>query len=134
MDKIPELDRKGLRQFGVTFGVIIGVLFGLVLPWLFGFGFPVWPWVVALVFFCWALVIPTTLGWFYRLWMRFGFVLNAIMSRVILGIVYYCVVLPTGLIMRIKGRDPMRRGFDSELVSYRIENEAVDKNRMEKPF
>ena len=33
--EIPELDREGLRQFGLTTGGIVAVLFGVVLPWLF---------------------------------------------------------------------------------------------------
>ena len=134
MEAIPKLDKKGLRQFGFMFGSIIAGLFGIVLPWLFDFKYPYWPWVVLLVFFAWGLLAPNTIEPFYKLWMRFGLLLNAVMSRIILGIVYYAVVLPTGLIMKLKGYDPMNREFDADLDSYRIKNENVDKKQMEKPF
>lgn len=134
MDAIPELDKKGLRQFGFTFGGIIAGLFGLVIPWLFGLNYPYWPWVVLAVFAAWALVVPTTIEPFYKLWMRFGLVLNFVMSRVILGIVFYLVVLPTGMIIRLKGRDPMNRRLDDHVESYRVEHESTNTNQMEKPF
>ena len=89
---------------------------------------------VLAVFLLWGALAPSTLEPFYKLWMRFGFLLNAVMSRIILGIVFYLVVMPTGFIIRLKGKDPMARGFNDEMRSYRIENERLDKNRMEKPF
>ena len=58
------------------------------------------------VFLAWGLIAPLTIEPFYKLWMRFGLLLNAVMSRIILGIVYYLVVLPTGLSMKMKGSDP----------------------------
>ena len=134
MQPIPKLDKKGLRQFGFTFGGIIAGLFGLLIPWLFGLNYPYWPWIVLLVFAAWALVAPNSIDPFYKLWMRFGLLLNAVMSRIILGIVYYLVVLPTGLIIRMKGRDPMNRKFDGNLKSYRVKNEGTAKSQMEKPF
>jgi len=133
-EAIPELDRRGLRNFGLTFAGIVAVLFGLLLPWVFGHANPVWPWIVAAIFVLWSLALPKTLRVFYRLWMRFGLLLNAVMSRVILGIVFYLVVLPTGLIFRLRGRDPMRRSFDRNLESYRATSHRVPPEHMERPF
>ena len=65
----------------------IAVLFGLGFPWLLDRPLPWWPWLVAAVFLIWSLAAPTTLNPVYRVWMRFGFVLNAIMSRVVLALV-----------------------------------------------
>ena len=42
---IPELDRTGLREFGIVTGGIVAVLFGLLFPWLLERSFPLWPWV-----------------------------------------------------------------------------------------
>ena len=134
MEAIPQLDKKGLRQFGLTFGAIIAGLFGVIIPWLFSLNYPYWPWVVLAVFVIWALLAPITIEPFYKLWMRFGLVLNFVMSRLILGIVFYLVVLPTGLIMRLKGGDPMNRGFDDHVESYRVKHESTNSKHMEKPF
>jgi hypothetical protein len=46
IQNIPELDKAGLRRFGLTTGIIVAVLFGIVLPWVFNLGWPTWPWMV----------------------------------------------------------------------------------------
>ena len=134
MEAIPELDRKGLRQFGFMFGGIIAGLFGVILPWLFDLSYPIWPWVVLTAFLGWGSLAPGTIAPFYILWMRFGLLLNAVMSRIILGVVFYLVVMPTGFVMRLRGKDPMNRNFDDGMSSYRVVNQRSDKDRMEKPF
>lgn len=134
MVDIPELDRQGLRRFGLLFGCIMGGLFGLIIPFGFGLNYPTWPWLVLFGFVCWSLIAPSTLSVFYKLWMRFGLILNAIMSRIILGVVFFLVVLPIGLIVRMSGRDPMSRTPDRSLTSYRVQSEKNDVSRMEKPF
>lgn len=132
--QIPDLDQRGLRNFGLTFGIIIATLLGLLLPWLFNYGFPWWPWVVGFLFALWAVLAPKSLKPFYRIWMRFGLLLNAVMSRIILAIVFYLVVLPTGVILKLRGRDPMRRKLDNEIRSYRITSRQSPSNHMQKPF
>ncbi len=134
MTQIPELDRIGLRNFGLTFGAIIAALFGLLLPWLFGYGFPWWPWVAGAGFAGWALVAPMSLNPVYVAWMKFGLVINAVVTRIVLGVVFYLIVLPTGIIMRLRGGDPMRRKLDKEMPSYRVESQRSPPEQMRKPF
>ena len=131
---IPELDAKGLRQFAFTMGVIIAALFGVLLPWLWNASFPVWPWVFASLFAVWGAAAPTSLRPVYRAWMRFGLLLNRIMTPVILGIVFYLVITPMAIVMRIRGRDTMARSFDSESKSYRLKSKRSPIEKMEKPY
>ena len=63
-----------LRQFGLLFGAILVSFFGLLLPFLIGYSFPLWPWVVALLFTAMALLAANALTPFYRGWMRFGLI------------------------------------------------------------
>jgi len=132
---IPELDAKGLRKFGLTTGAIVAVLFGGLIPWAFGLHYPKWPWVLAGVLALWALAAPATLNPVYRGWMRFGLLINAVMSRIVLGIVFYLVLLPTGMVMRLTGKDPMRRRFEPDAASYRQPpSRALQSKHMENPF
>ena len=55
---VPELDRKGLRNFGLTTGIIIALLFGLFFPWLLDRTRPLWPWVLCGTLAVWALLAP----------------------------------------------------------------------------
>jgi hypothetical protein len=134
LDKIPDLDRKGLRQFALTIGGVVAVLFGVVLPWLFARGFPLWPWIFGAVFAAWGLAAPMTLQPVYRGWMKFGLLLSKVTTPIILGAVFFIAVLPTGLIRRTFGRDPMARKFDSSAQSYRVPSTAYPKENLEKPY
>ena len=132
--EIPELDQKGLRNFSWMFAVVVVSFFGLILPWLLNRDWPWEPWVIAAVFFAWGSIAPSTLRPFYRLWMRFGFVMNAIMTRIILGVVFYGVILPFGFIFRVRGKDPMDRKWNHKLHSYRVASRKTSATDMEKPF
>ena len=134
IEKIPSLDKKGLRNFGLTMGGFIGGLFGLLLPWLLSRPFLAWPWILAGIFWLWAFVIPNTLQRPYFVWVRIGNVLGWINTRIILGFMFYLVFLPMGIGMRLFGKDPMNRKMDRNLSTYRIQSKNTPKNQMERPF
>jgi hypothetical protein len=131
---IPELDRKGFREFGLTTGGIIAALFGLALPWLFGRPFPIWPWIVGGVLVAWALIAPGTLKLIYTPWMKLASLLSKVTTPIVLGIAFFLVLLPVGFLSRLFGRDLMKKRFDSSADSYRIKVKPRDKSHMERPF
>jgi ABC-type uncharacterized transport system permease subunit len=62
-------------------------------------------------------------------------VLGAVMSAVILTLLFYLVITPLGLVMRLVGEDPMRRRFEPELPSYWIRRKSAGPARdYEKQF
>ena len=130
---IPDIDKRGLREFGITTGAIVAVLFGLLLPYLFGAAWPVWPWIVFGVLGTWGLVAPATLKPVYRGWMRFGLVMGRIMTPVIMTILFIVTMVPMALVLRVLGKDFMRRRFD-ESNSYRQESRQPSVNNLEKPY
>ncbi len=133
--EIPQLDDAGLRKFGFTTGAIVIVLFALLLPWIFDFdSMPRWPWIIASALWLPALLWPRLLNPVYRVWMKIGMALGWVNSRIILGLVFYALILPMGLVMRLFGKDPMRRKYDSSLKSYRIPSQREPRERMEKPY
>ncbi|MDH5255484.1 MAG: SxtJ family membrane protein [Gammaproteobacteria bacterium] len=132
--KIPELDRKGLREFGVVTGAIVGVLFGLFFPWLLERPIPRWPWVIFGVLALAGLAAPMALRPVYQAWMKFGLLMSRITTPLIMGIVFYLVITPMGLVMRLLGKDYMARRLRGQATSYRIESQATPPKRLEKPF
>jgi hypothetical protein len=132
--QIPELDRKGLRNFGLVTGGILALLFGLFFPWLFGRHYPYWPWVLGGLLVVWALLAPASLKGFYRLWMRLAVLLSRITTPVIMGLVFFLVITPMAFIMRILGHDPMARRLDPNAKSYRIPARRPPRTHMERPF
>lgn len=131
---IPELDTQGLRKFGFMMAAIIAVLFGLFLPWVLNIAMPMWPWIIALIFFLWSLVLPNSLKPVYEIWMRFGLLLNKVTTPIILGIVFYVVLLPIAVIMRMIKRDSQFTGWDKTSKTYRTNSESRSAESMEKPF
>jgi hypothetical protein len=134
MHDIPELDAKGLRSFALTTGGIVVALFGLLLPWLLDLGFPIWPWVLGAVLGVWGLAAPASLRPVYRGWMRFGLLASRITTPIILGIVFYVVIMPMGLVMRLFGHDPMRRKLDTDEASYRVPSKPAPRESVERPY
>ena len=135
MTNIPKLDDKGLRKFGLTTGVIIVILFTLFFPWVFDMAtMPLWPWVLAGLLWLPALIMPSVLRPVYTTWMKIGHAIGWVNTRIILGLLFYVMILPMGLIMRLFGKDPMARKTDKSASSYRIKSSSEAKERLEKPF
>ena len=131
--EIPELDKSGLRRFGLTTGAIVAGLFGIVLPYLLNASWPLWPWLVFAVLASWALVAPTSLRLVYQGWMRFGVLLSKITTPIILTLLFLLTIVPGALIMRLFRNDPMRRRFD-ESASYRVTSKQPPVHNLEKPY
>lgn len=131
---IPELDRKGLRSFGLTTGIAIVVIFGLFFPWLLERGWPAWPWVIAAALWATALLQPPWLRPIYRGWMRFGLLASRVMTPLVLGIVYFVMISPMAIVMRLLGKDPLQRTLDSGRESYRVASTSSPREKLEKPF
>jgi len=130
---IPELDRDGLRKFAFSNGAVVAVLFGLFLPWLFEFGWPIWPWILGAVLAAAGLVAPLSLRPVYYGWMRFALLLSRITTPLVMGIVYYLVITPVGLLRQMFGKDPLARKLD-EAESYRVESKKPEPGSLERPF
>ncbi|MDX8411096.1 MAG: SxtJ family membrane protein [Mariprofundaceae bacterium] len=134
MHDIPELDVKGLRQFGLMLAGFVSGIFGLLLPWIWGFALPLWPWVFGVVCLVWAMAAPASIRPLYMGWMRVAMLIGEVINRLLLGVVFYLVIFPMGFIMRLMGKDPMARKLDKSIKSYRVRSKTPPKEHMEKPF
>lgn len=106
------------RSFGLVFAAFFLII--ALLPLLHGHGPRLWAAGMSLAFGGIALAIPTILAPLNRLWTRFGLLLHSIVSPIALGILFYGVVTPTALIMRLLGKDPLRLRLDPSTPSYWI--------------
>lgn len=130
---IPELDRKGLREFGLIMGAFAGGLLGLFFPWLLDYPYPAWPWVISGVLVSWAAVAPMTLRPLYPVWMQFGLLMTRITTPIIMGLVFYLVITPFALVFRLVGKDAMQRKFDDR-KSYRVRRTKIRDDSLEHPY
>jgi len=133
-EKIEDLDKRGYRKFGLLTGAILAGLFGLIIPYLLSHGYPKWPWIIAATLAVFALAAPMALKHPYRLWMRFGLVMNWINTRLILGLLFYGLFFPMAMLFKLMGKDPMQRKLSKSVSTYRVQNEFESKNNLEEPY
>lgn len=117
MDKQPKLPSD--RSFGFTFAVVFALLGG----WLYWrgnqYGLPAF--LVSAAFAFLSLTIPRLLHPLNVVWMKFGLLLNKIVSPIVLGAIFFIVITPVGLFFRVTGRDALRRAFEKSASTYWIE-------------
>ena len=122
----------------LAFGMVFFVVLSLIGLWpLLDGEMPRW-WLlaIAVVILVLALVRPAVLRPLNQLWHRFGLLLHRIVSPLVLGLLFFLTVTPTGLLMRLMGKDPLRLKFDPEAESYWIKREppGPDPQTMTKQF
>jgi O-antigen/teichoic acid export membrane protein len=119
LEREDDTKRSSNRSFGLVFAGV----FMIVALWPLWSGAPVRLWAVfiAIAFGGLAFVVPGLLEWPNRLWQRVGMLLHHIVSPVALALVFYLAIMPTGLVMRLFGKDFLRLKRDPQAKSYWIE-------------
>jgi len=128
-----EATRKELRQFGLLVGAVFTVI-GL-WPLLFR-GEPLRLWAIGiggLLIACGG-ILPQLLAPVYKGWMWVGHIMGWINTRILLGIVFYALVTPIGLVFRLMGKDTMRQAFAESSATYRVARSARPRSHMKFQF
>ncbi len=127
-------DIKQLRSFGLMVGGVFAAM-GL-WPVLFRGDDPrLWALVLASLLVIPALVLPMSLGPVYRGWMAVGCVLGWINTRVILGVIFYGLFTPIGLVRRfLLAKDSTTRRFEPEADTYRVVRQPRPSSHMKRQF
>jgi len=94
------------RTFGLVMAAALAVV-SLLNGWHLG---RLWPWtsVMAVLFALAAWLRPSSLHVLNRLWMKLGLLMHKLVNPVVMGLLFYGTILPTGLVMRWRGRDLLR--------------------------
>ena len=106
------------RSFGVVMAVALGAI-TLLNTWHSG---RLWPWTggLAALFLVAGLLRPSTLNPLNLIWLRFGLLLHKVVNPIVMALLFYGTVLPTGLVMRMMGRDLLRLKRQPDAESYWI--------------
>ena len=115
-------ERSQLRNFGFLIGLGFPIIIGFLFPLIFGHNFRKWTLIVSIPSLILAILKPNLLNKPFQIWMRLGYFLGSINSRLILGLVHIIVLQPTALFMRIFGYDPLQKKTNN-LSSFRENNE-----------
>ena len=134
MNDHKKLTIKELQEFGLLTGGIIAGLFGLILPLIQGHSLPIIPWIIAITLVGLAIILPKSLDPVYQVWMKIGLYVGWLESRIVLSIVFFIILTPMALIMKLFNRDTMARKFDFQVETYRISSKIHPSSSMEKPY
>jgi hypothetical protein len=118
------------RSFGVVFFVVFFLI--ALYPLVNQEEIRLWSIIISLIFLCLGILNSKILTPLNRLWLIFGIFLGKIISPVIMGIIFFCVVTPTGLLMRVFKKDILGLKFHNN-NSYWIEK-TEPKSKMKNQF
>lgn len=104
------------RSFGVVMGVACLALAGFGV-WVGSAYWPIWAGAAA-VFGSLALLWPRLLSPLNRLWFWFGLALHKVVNPVVMGVLFFGVIMPVGLLMRLIGKRPIGFEFEPDRSSY----------------
>ncbi len=118
------------RNFGLVFAAVFIII--SLYPLWFGKNIHLWACIVAFIFFFFAIFLPKALILPNKLWFKLGSFLGAIVSPIIMGMIFFLTVTPTGMIMRLFGKDILNQKIKKSVKSYwikRKENIGSMKNQ-----
>ena len=98
-----EIKISSNRSFGIVFFVVF--LLVALYPLLEGSDLRIWSLIISFIFFALGLINSNLLTPLNKLWFKFGLFLGNFISPIVMGIVFFFVVTPIGIMMRISGKD-----------------------------
>ena len=111
-------DKSSPKSFGVVFTIVFLIV--ALYPLTNSEDIHLWAIIVSAVLLLIAFVAPHVLEYPNKLWFKFGILLGSIIAPVVMALVYFIAVMPTGLIMRLLGKDLLKQKLDKNTESYWI--------------
>lgn len=117
--------RKELREFGITIGAVLLLFAGIAL-WR---GKPSFPYlaICGIILIVSGLAFPAPLKPLQKIWMAFAVVMGFVMSRLILTVLFFGVITPISLLMKVMGKDILGERIVKTEPSYWHERPAIEK-------
>jgi len=125
-----EIKISSNRSFGVVFFVVFLLI--ALYPLINNGEVRLWSLITSIIFLILGLLNSKFLNPFNKLWFKFGIVLGKIISPLIMGIIFFLVVTPTGLLMRLLRKDILSLKYNQN-KSYWIEKNGP-KSKMKNQF
>ena len=111
-------EQSSPKSFGIVFSCVFLII--ALYPLTNSADIRLWAIIISAIFLLLAFVAPQLLATPNKLWFKFGIILSSIIAPVVMALVYFVAVLPTGLIMRLLGKDLLKQKLDKNAKSYWI--------------
>nr|WP_136252435.1 SxtJ family membrane protein [Ningiella ruwaisensis] len=130
---VNKSDTDALQSFALTMAIAFPFVFMGLIPWLFSLSVPLWPALLTLVLMLLHIVRPGALYPIYVLWMFIASVLGWLNTKVILGIAYVFLIVPTGIVMQLLGKLQYQKRVNKKSTWVKRETPPTAKN-LKEPF
>ena len=115
-----------MREIGSNknFGIVFFIVFLLITVWplIDGQSLRVWSLIVSLIFLVLGLLNSKLLNPLNLAWVKFGKILGKVVAPIVMGVIYFIIITPIGLFLRLIGKDLLQTKF-SKNNSYWIKRE-----------
>ena len=125
-----EIKISSNRSFGIVFFIVFSLI--ALYPLLKGNDLRIWSLVISFIFLALGLINSKILTPLNRLWFKFGLLLGRFISPLIMGIIFFIVVTPIGIIMRLLKKDLLNLKYNKK-ETYWI-NKSGPKSKMKNQF
>jgi hypothetical protein len=119
------------RKNNITFGIIFFLLFLIIgfYPLKSDGVIRIWSVFFSLVFLIITIIRPNLLTFLNKLWIKFGILLGTIISPIVMGLVFFIVVTPIGILVRVLKKDVMglKRGASSYWINREDKVQSMNK-------
>jgi len=129
--KVSKIKIGSNRSFGLVFFTVF-LIVGL-WPLKAGGSINFWLIIIALIFLFLGLINSKFLSSLNKIWFKFGIILGAIIAPVVMCIIYFLVVTPIGIIMKIMGKDLLNLKYNKSTKTYWIKRN-IPVGSMKKQF
>ena len=128
-NKKNSLDKNTKLPTNKNFGIVFSIVFLIIalFPLINDGNLRIWSLIVSTIFLFLGLINSKILTPLNKIWFKFGLILGKIVSPVIMGVIFFLVVTPTALIMRLVGKDLLNLKFNKH-KSYWIEKTGPKSN------
>ena len=120
-----DIKTSSNRSFGIVFFVVFLII--SLYPIINNESIRLWSLIISLIFLILGIINSSLLSPLNKLWFKFGIFLGKIISPVIMGIIFFLVVTPIGIIMRLIGKDVLNLKYNNS-KSYWIEKTGPKSN------
>ena len=128
-----KVSDKELKEFALLMAWAFPLFIGVIAPWILGLGLQWWTLLVSLCFVSLSFISPKLIYIPYKAWMFIGGIIGFINTRVILGVTFYLLIFPIGLILRIFDKLQYKKQKDSH-SNYVKRTDKLTKEQLENPF
>ena len=120
-ENFSKIERSSDKSFGMVFTIVFLII--ALYPMIKSNNINLIALIISIVFFLFTFIRPQSLALLNILWQKFGKVLGGIVAPIVMFFVYFFTVVPTGLIMRLLGKDLLTQKINKNVDSYWVKRD-----------